>query len=352
MSPPSDSENQSPTGQTESNGSDKSGQSDRVGVFFSLRDDIELVSRAEELGYESVWAAEGQGKSAFGKLERWAAHTDRIGLATGIVNVFSRTPAALAQATATLDAHSGGRAILGVGVAHPGVVEGFHGAEFERPLPRMAEYIQLVRRYLRGDPEGFDGEFFSPSRSSFWEAFEPERASVPIYNGALGPGNVRLTGEFADGWVPNLYPDSQFAEATDWLETGAARAERDPADIDVAMYVLTAIDEDPERARQAAADHVAYYLRDIPGYYDRAAEEAGFGETVEAVREAPSTPAGAEEIGDALLDRLAVVGTSREARAQIDDLRAAGVDLPIVRAPAGSDQQWVDRTLSAFAPNR
>jgi len=83
--------------------------------------------------YESAWAAEGQGKSAFGKLERWAVHTERIGLATGIVNVFSRTPAAIAQAVATLDAHSGGRAVLGLGVAHPGVVEGFHGAEFERP---------------------------------------------------------------------------------------------------------------------------------------------------------------------------------------------------------------------------
>ena len=82
---------------------------DRVGILFSLRDDPELVARAETLGYESVWAAEGQGKSAFGKLERWATHTDDIGLATGIVNVFSRTPAALAQAAATLDAHSGGQ---------------------------------------------------------------------------------------------------------------------------------------------------------------------------------------------------------------------------------------------------
>ncbi|OYR83036.1 LLM class flavin-dependent oxidoreductase, partial [Halorubrum ezzemoulense] len=109
---------------------------DRIGVLFALRDEPDLVVRAEELGYESAWAAEGQGKSAFGKLERWAVHTDRIGLATGIVNVFSRTPAAIAQAAATLDAHSAGRAILGLGVAHPGVVEGFHGADFDRPLPR------------------------------------------------------------------------------------------------------------------------------------------------------------------------------------------------------------------------
>ncbi len=323
---------------------------ERVGILFSLRDDPDLVVRAEELGYESVWAAEGQGKSAFGKLERWATHTENIGLATGIVNVFSRTPAALAQATATLDAHSNGRAILGLGVAHPGVVEDFHGAEFERPLARMAEYIELVRRYLRGEAEGFDGEFFSPARTSFWEAFEPERASIPIYNGALGPGNVRLTGEYADGWLPNLYPESQFAAAQEWLAEGAQQADRNPEDVDVAMYVLTAVHEDREQARRAAAEHIAYYLRDIPGYYDRAAEEAGFEDDVEAVRAAPTTEAGAERLSDALVDRLAVVGTPAEAGTQLAELRAMGVDLPIVRAPAGTDQAWVDRTLRTFAP--
>jgi alkanesulfonate monooxygenase SsuD/methylene tetrahydromethanopterin reductase-like flavin-dependent oxidoreductase (luciferase family) len=323
---------------------------ERVGVLFSLRDDPELVRRAERLGYESVWSAEGQGKSAFGKLERWATHTEEVGLATGIVNVFSRTPAALAQAAATLDAHSGGRAILGLGVAHPGVVEGFHGVDFERPLARMAEYIELLRRYLRGDADSFDGEFFSPARTSFWAAFEPERAEIPIYNGALGPGNVRLTGEYADGWLPNLYPESQFREAQGWLATGAERAGRDPGEVDVAMYVLTAVHEDPAEARRAAAEHVAYYLRDIPGYYDRAAEEAGFADEVEAVRAAPTTPEGATRISDDLLDRLAVVGTPEQAREQVAHLRDLGVDLPVVRAPAGTDRGWVERTLAAFAP--
>jgi alkanesulfonate monooxygenase SsuD/methylene tetrahydromethanopterin reductase-like flavin-dependent oxidoreductase (luciferase family) len=114
--------------------------------------------------------------------------------------------------------------------------------------------------------------------------------------------------------------------------------------------VLTAVDEDPERARRAAAEHVAYYLRDIPGYYDCAAVEAGFEDIVEAVRAASSTDAGAEHVADELLDHLAVVGTPEAARAQLDDLRAAGLDLPIVRAPAGTDQEWIDRTLRTFAP--
>ncbi|MEE6209927.1 LLM class flavin-dependent oxidoreductase [Salarchaeum sp. III] len=323
---------------------------ERTGVLFALRDDLDLVQRAETLGYESVWAAEGQGKTAFGKLERWAAVTEDIELATGIVNVFSRTPAALAQAAATLDDHSGGRAILGLGVAHPGVVEGFHGCEFERPLARMEEYIRLVRRYLAGDPRGFDGEFFSPARTAFWEAFDPVRAEIPIYNGALGPGNVRLTGMYADGWIPNLYPLSEFETARSWLETGAERTGRAVADVDIAMYVLAAVDDDPAVARRAVAEHVAYYLRDIPGYYGRVAENAGLDREVSAVRDAPTTAAGADELGDEFLDRVAIWGTPAEARSDLRTLREAGVALPIMRAPSGADRALVERVLETFAP--
>lgn len=322
----------------------------RTGVLFSLADDLELVRLAEDLGYESVWTAEGQGKSAFGKLERWATATDEIRLATGIVNVFSRSPATMAQAAATLDAHSGGRAVLGLGVAHPGVVEAFHGMRFDRPLARLAEYVELVRRYLAGTAGGFEGEFFSPERTRFWEAFSPERAEIPIYNAALGPQNVRLTGEYADGWLPNLYPLDRFAEAREWLRAGAAQAGRDPDEVDVAMYVLASVDDEREVARRAAARHVAYYLRDIPGYYDRVAENAGFGDVVERVRAAPSTEAGATRVSDGLLDRLAIVGTPEEATDRLAAFREAGVDLPIVRAPAGADRGLVERVLRTFGP--
>ncbi|MFP8888388.1 LLM class flavin-dependent oxidoreductase [Natrialbaceae archaeon A-CW2] len=323
---------------------------ERTGVLFSTRDDLELVARAETLGYESVWAAEGQGKTAFGKLERWATVTDEIGLATGIVNVFSRTPAATAQAIATLDAHSDGRAILGLGVAHPGVIEDFHGVEFDRPLARMAEYIRLVRRYLEGTPGGFDGEFFTPDRTAFWEAFDPVRADIPIYNAALGPGNVRLTGDLADGWLPNLYPLEQFETALGWLEDGAERGGRRLVDVDVAMYVLASVDDDPDRARRAAARHVATYFRDIPGFYDRVAVEAGFEAMLEAVNDAPSTDTAADAVDPAFLDMVAITGRPSKVRDRLDELRRVGVGLPIVRAPIGVDRTAVEAVLEAAAP--
>lgn len=323
----------------------------RTGVLFSLTDDLALVQRAERCGYESIWTAEGQGKTAFGKLERWATVTDDIGLATGIVNVFSRSPAALAQAAATLDAHSDGRAILGLGVAHPGVVEAFHGVPFDRPLPRFAEYVELVRRYLRGDPDDFSGEFYTPTRTRFWDAFDPVRAEIPIYNAALGSTNVQLTGELCDGWLPNLYPLDRFREAQGWLETGAARADRDASDIDVAMYILTAVADDPDEARLAARRHVAYYLRDIPGYYGRVAGNAGYADNVEAVRAANTHEAAARAVNDDLLDLVALAGTPETVRSALADLRTAGVDLPIVRAPASADRAMIERVVDTCAPS-
>ncbi|UHQ98851.1 LLM class flavin-dependent oxidoreductase (plasmid) [Natrinema zhouii] len=322
----------------------------RIGVLFGRADDSELIRIAEALNYESVWAAEGQGRTAFGKLERWATVTEKIGLATGIVNVFSRSPATLAQAIATLDDHSNGRAILGLGVAHPGVVEEFHGVQFNQPLDRMAEYVELVRRYLRGDPEGFEGQFFTPKRPHFWDGFKPVRERVPIYNAALGPGNIRLTGQVADGWLPNLFPLEKLDEGLSWLETGAERAGRDVTDIDVAMYILVSVDDDPEAAYDRIAHHVAAYLRDIPGFYDRVASDAGFEESVSAAKAASSTATAADALPKPFLDLVGVAGSPETVRNELGAIRAAGVDLPIVRAPIGASLTEQRRLLRVCAP--
>jgi alkanesulfonate monooxygenase SsuD/methylene tetrahydromethanopterin reductase-like flavin-dependent oxidoreductase (luciferase family) len=324
--------------------------SERTALSIGLLDDLEIISEAERLGYESIWTGEGQGKTAFGKLERWATATDEIGLGASIVNVFSRTPAVLAQATATLDAHSDGRASLGLGVAHPGVVDGFHGVPFERPLHRMAEYITLVCRYLAGVDEPFEGEFFTPERTSFWDAFEPVRADVPIYNAALGPDNVRLTGEYADGWIPYLYPIDRFREAMGWLGEGAERAGRSVDDVDVAMYLLTSVDEDVDAAYRAAAHHVVQYLRHIPGYYEGIAREAGYDDEVDAAQAADTDTDAVDELSEEFVESVGVVGTPDDVRAQLGELRDAGLDLPIVRAPMSADKDGLRDTMATLAP--
>lgn len=323
-----------------------SGTGDRLGVW--LYDDLGLVREAERLGYDTIWASEGQGKTAFGKLERWATVVDDVPLGTGIVNVYSRSPAAIAQAVATLNEHADGGAMLGLGVAHPGVVEDFHGVGFERPLARMAEYITLVRRYVERVPEPYDGEFFAPERTSFWEGFDGP-ADLPIYNAAIGEENIRLTGEYADGWLPNIYPLDRLPEALDWLAEGAERVGRDLDDIDVAMYLPAAVAPDVEEARRAAARHVVrYWWGEIPGFYDRVIRDAGYEDVIRAIQAAPSPDAAAGEVPEGLLEKVAIWGTHEDVRARLDAYRNAGLDHPIVR-PVG-DPDVIERTLTTLAP--
>lgn len=330
----------------------------RAGILFSQEDDLDYVLRAEELGYESLWAAEGIGRSGFGKLERWATVTEEVQLATGIVNIFSRSPSAIAQEIATLDDHSNGRAILGVGVASPGSVEGFHGIPFDRPLERTREYITLVRRYLSGSASPYRGEFYSPRRPAFWGSFSPVRSEIPIFNAALGPKNIRLTGELADGWLPNLFPLDRLERAMTWLEEGAERAGRDVNDITVAMYILTVIDEDPGLARRAAARHIAKYLSNETGFYSSLARNAGFETDVERVQAANSMDEATTHVSDEFLDLVAIAGTERQVRRRISTVRDAGVDLPIYRGPRLdavhgdlSHDEHMFRMLAALAPN-
>jgi len=285
--------------------------------------------------YESAWAAEGQGKSAFGKLERWAVHTERIGLATGIVNVFSRTPAAIAQAVATLDAHSGGRAVLGLGVAHPGVVEGSTARSSSAPSrgwPSISNWSAgtsgATRRVRRGVLLAVADRVLGGVRA---------RARVdPDLQRRAGarqrPPDRTVRGRVGAEPLPGLAV--QGGEGVARRRRGPG-GDRDPASIDVAMYVLTAVDEDPERARRAAAEHIAYYLRDIPGYYDRAAVEAGSKTSSTRSGTPPRrTPARSESRpGSSITSRSSGLPRRRGPNWTTSEI---GVDLPIVRAPPGA----------------
>src|SRR6266700_1070368 len=164
---------------------------------------VELAQRAEALGFESVWMPEAYGTDAISILGALAARTQRIRLGTGIVNVFSRTPALLAQTAATLDLISGGRFILGLGTSGHQVVSGWHGMAFDQPLLRMRETIAIVRQVLRRDRLIFEGEVFHLDKGLKLLA-RPVRDTVPIFLATLTPGGLRLTGELADGWISSV----------------------------------------------------------------------------------------------------------------------------------------------------
>jgi len=176
---------------------------------------IPLVQEAERLGYDSVWVAESWGSDAFTYATWLAAHTSRIKIGTGVVQLAARTPTATAMATATLDLISEGRFILGLGVSGPQVVEGWYGQPSNKPLARTREYVEIIRRVLRRDePLDFQGEFYQHPYHGEGAVglgkplriiIHPQRPDVPIFIGSEGPKNVRQTAEIADGWLPLYY---------------------------------------------------------------------------------------------------------------------------------------------------
>ena len=163
------------------------------------------VRLAEEAGVDTVWVAEAWGRDCFTILTLLARETKRITLGTGIVNCYSRTPAALAQHFATLDEFSGGRMVIGLGTSGHRVIEHFHGVPFQPSLTRLREYVEIIRMILAGEPLKYQGKLFRLERG-FRLRFPPVRSQIPIFIASLTPKSVRQTAQIADGWMPVMIP--------------------------------------------------------------------------------------------------------------------------------------------------
>ena len=179
---------------------------DTTALTFAGRQDmsdadlISIAQLAERLGYHTLWTGESWGRDAFIVLTMIACHTKTLRLGTGMVPVFSRTPALIAQSIASLDQISNGRATLGLGTSGRLVVEQWHGLPYHRPLARTREYIEIIRQALSGQAVNYEGQFFRLGR--FRLGASPVQANVPVYLASLGPKNLELTGQLADGWLP------------------------------------------------------------------------------------------------------------------------------------------------------
>src|SRR5881227_3843491 len=180
---------------------------------------VALAEEAERLGFDSAWAAEAWGTDAATVLAWTGARTSRIGLGSSIMQIAARTPAATAMTAATLDLLSGGRLLLGLGVSGPQVVEGWHGQPWGKPLGKTREYVEIVRTALRRDVVEHAGEHYSipfdgPGATGLGKPLKmmmrPLRADIPIYLAALGPKNVTLAAEIADGWLPLFVDPEHF----------------------------------------------------------------------------------------------------------------------------------------------
>lgn len=328
----------------------------RIGLTLPRTEDlprkeiVEVVQQAEALGYDSVWVGESWGRDSFTWLTQLACHTSRVKLATGIATVYSRSPALIAQTAASLDEISEGRVILGLGTSGPIVIANWHGLPFDRPLRRTREYIEIIRLILSGERVNYQGKIFQ--LKGFRLPFTPVRSKVPIYVASLGPQNLHLTGELADGWLPIYLDASHLAHFQRDIERGAKRVGRTLDAIDVAPYILSCVAEDVEAARRLVKSHLAYYIGGMGTFYANLITRYGFADEVDRVREAwgkGDRTSAASQVSDAMVAHMAICGSPRDGRAQLERYRAAGVTLPIVSFAHGASREMIRQTLEGLA---
>ncbi len=322
---------------------------------FSLsehrRATLDYARLAEEGGYESVWVPEAWSSDAFTLLGAIASHTSRLQLATGIVNIFSRTPTLLAQTFATLDELSNGRAIIGLGTSGLQVIEHWHGIKFDRPLRRLREVVDVIRLALSGQRVDYDGEFFK--LSGFTMLIKPVRARIPIYLATFKPQSLRMTGEIADGWLPTHLSLARLPAMRADLAAGEGKAGRPAGSVDLAAQTLTAVNQDGDAARFQCAQHLAYYIGGMGTYYHELMHAYGFGDEADRIQQrwkSKDRDGAARQVSGAMLDALVIAGTRDECQQAIAKRQAAGIEHIVIFPPHGASVEDVKRTLSALAP--
>jgi alkanesulfonate monooxygenase SsuD/methylene tetrahydromethanopterin reductase-like flavin-dependent oxidoreductase (luciferase family) len=303
---------------------------------------FDYVEIAEDRGLDSIWVGESYGAAAVPLLTRLLGHTDSIDVCSGILNVYARTPALVAMTANSLADVDGGRFRLGLGTSGPAVIERFHGVDFDRPLRRTREYVEIVRAFQSGDRVDYDGDLFE--LSGF--ALDADRTyDTPIYLAAMGEQNRTLTGRVADGWIPLMVPNTALDDALEAVRAGADRAGRRLSDVDVAPWVPTCISErDPAAAREAVRSLIGFYVGAMGDYYANAATAFGFGDEADAIRNGwrDNRQAGADAaVTDEMVHAFGAAGRPAEAAASYEGFVDAGADSPVAYIPA----KWADESL-------
>ncbi len=315
-----------------------------------LADRLAIVSEAEQLGYTSLWIAEVAGPDAFVSLAALALNTKKAELATGVVPIQIRTPGVMAMGFLTLNELSGGRAIAGLGVSSPVIVERWHGASYQKPVTAMRECVAIMRQLFTDGRSKFDGEIYKSDFRLGMRATAPQPPK--IYLAGLNAPMLRLAGEVADGVLMNYSAPESIPPMIKHIHDGAKAAGRDPSAIDVGIYIRMCITEDEDQA-------VDSFRRELAGYafvdsYNKMFARYGMSAEFDEVRrlwkegkrdEAPKA------IKEESCRKIAVFGPAQAGRDFVARFRAAGVTHPVVFpiGPAATSARDYSNTMRAIA---
>jgi F420-dependent oxidoreductase-like protein len=295
---------------------------------------VELVRAADEMGVHAVWTAEAYGSDAVTPLAWLGALTRHIKLGTAIMQMPGRTPANAAMTAMTLNQLSGGRFLMGLGLSGPQVVEGWHGESYKMPLTRSREYVDIVRRiFARKEKLTYDGRLYQipyrgedatglgkPLRSTLHPA-----PDIPIYLAAIGPKNVELTAEIADGWLPIFFsPQKYEAIYGEALAAGLAKAGKEAGALDIAPTVSVVITDNLTEGYNALRPMLALYIGGMGAkgknfYYDLAVRYGYEAEAAQIQEMYLDKQIGGAmmKVPEALIDEVALVGPKERVRERL-----------------------------------
>jgi len=321
---------------------------------------VDRVVELEQAGLDVVWVAEAYSVDAVSQVGYLAAKTERIEIGTGILNVYSRTAAAMGQTAAGLDMVSNGRFILGLGASGPQVVEGFHGVPYEKPMARIREYIDVVRMTLRREPLVYDGKTVQlPLPEGQGTGLgkplklinHPVRSSIPIYWASLMPLSVRATAQSADGWLPVFFVPDEFQKVWgDDLKAGQAKRDPELGRLDITAGAMVAIGDEyvgeaADRVYDLSRPATALYwggmgARD-KNFYNTIAKKYGY--ESEAIEIQDLYLDGKKEEAAAavprdFLERSSLVGPESYVRERLGVWKEAGVSVLNVNLAPGQDE--------------
>jgi len=333
------------------------------GLGITAAQQLEIARTAEDLGYDSIWTAEAYGSDAATVLAWLAAGTTRIKLGAGIFQIPGRSAAMTAMTAATIDQISGGRMLLGLGTSGPQVSEGWHGVRFPKQVERTREYVAVVRMALAHKPVEFHGQTLElPLPDGPGKVLKltirPVQERIPIYLAVLGPKNVALAGEIADGWLPVYFSPEHVERLRLPLEEGAARAGRSLDGFRICPSVHVMIGDDIESARNAMRPVLALYIGGMgsreQNFYNRLVSGYGFEAAAREVQElylSGQRAAAMEALPDELIDMVTIAGPKEHARERIRAYRDAGVETLIVSpmAPDAEERQNQLRLVAELA---
>jgi F420-dependent oxidoreductase-like protein len=327
------------------------------------RQAAEEVVALERAGLDAIWVAEAYGFDSPTVMGYLAARTERAKIGSAIVNVYSRTPALIAQTAAGLDAISGGRALLGLGASGPQVVEGWHGMAYDKPLGRTRETIELCRRIWRREvidhhgitdmplPKEKGGTLGKPLKI----LTKPVRPEIPVYVASLGPANVRMTAEIADGWLPTLFIPEKAADV--WgtpLAEGAARRDPALAPLQTVAGGLLAIGEDAAALRDLVRPVIALYVGGMGArgrnFYNDLAVAYGYEEAAHKIQElylAGKKDEAAAAVPEEFCELMSLCGPRSYVRERVEAFRAAGVTMLDVH-PVGPEPGKLIETVKSW----